>query len=275
MPLKSQLRRLLYTFRYRGARLGNNCFIRRDSVIRHSVEIGDDCRIAGAKLYPGARLGRGVSLADSVRIGGATLGEACFVDSGAQIFQSTLESHVGIQTGTFLDQVALGAYSYVGRDVVLNDVAIGRFCSIGPRTTIGAGEHPVDLVSTAPVFYSTRKQCGTTFAAETSFAERRTVRIGHDVWIGAHVFVRDGVTIGNGAIVAAGAIVAKDVPAYTIVGGVPAKPLRTRFSPAIAARLEKLAWWEWDAEKLARAQPYIAQNDPEKILSWAEALPSA
>jgi chloramphenicol O-acetyltransferase type B len=271
MPLKSQFRRLLYTFRYRGVRLGNDCFIRRDSVIHPGVEIGDDCRIAGAQLYPGTRLGRAVSLADSVRIGGATLGEACTIDSAAQIFQSTLEPHVGIQTGAFLDQVALGAYSYVGRDVVLNDVEIGRFCSIGPRTTIGAGEHPVDRISTAPVFYSTRKQCGTTFAPETSFEERRRVHIGHDVWIGAHVFIRDGVTIGNGAIVAAGAVVAKDVPAYTIVGGVPAKPIRPRFTPAVSDQLDKLAWWNWPAEKLARAQPHIAKNDPEKFLAWAAA----
>jgi phosphonate metabolism protein (transferase hexapeptide repeat family) len=271
MSLKSNLRRLLYVLRYRGVRLGADCFIRRGTMIHSRVEIGDNAHLAGAVLYPGTRLGHHANLAQGVRIGQSLLGNHCTIETGSAISNSNLESFVGIQPDAILDQVTVGSYSYIAREVVLNDVKIGRFCSIGPRTYIGAGDHPADLVSTAPVFYSTRKQCGTTFAAKTSFEERKPVHIGHDVWIGAHVFICDGVTVGNGAIIAAGAVVTKDVPAYTIVGGVPAKLIRSRFDAAIAARLEALAWWNWDSSKLAQAQPYIAQSNPEAFLAWAEA----
>jgi chloramphenicol O-acetyltransferase type B len=271
MSLKAKLRRLYYRLRHYGAQIGDSCFIRSDSFVDRGTTLAANARVAGGVILLGSQIGPHSIVNYRGRVGGTTLGTSCVVDAHASVFNCTLEPYVGVQPYARLDQVTVGSYSYIAREVLLNDVRIGRFSSIGPRTTIGAGEHPADLISTAPVFYSTRKQCGATFAPETSFAERRTVHIGHDVWIGAHVFIRDGVTVGNGAIIAAGAVITKDVPAYTIVGGVPAKPLRERFPPAIAARLEKLAWWDWDAAKLARAQPYIAQNDPEKFLAWAEA----
>jgi serine acetyltransferase len=70
------------------------------------------------------------------------------------------------------------------------------------------------------------------------------------VWIGHGVIVLPGVTVGDGAVLAAGAVVSKDVAPYTIVGGVPARPIRMRFTPAIAAQLQAIAWWHWPLEKL-------------------------
>lgn len=84
----------------------------------------------------------------------------------------------------------------------------------------------------------------------THKSEDERVFIGNDVWVGSHVLVKGGVHIGNGACVAAGAVVVKDVPPYAIVGGVPAKVIRYRFSPEIIQRLLELKWWNWDEKKL-------------------------
>jgi acetyltransferase-like isoleucine patch superfamily enzyme len=261
---------LLYRLRHRGAIIGQGCYIRRDTVIAPGVEIGQSTCIYGATLFPKTKIGVNNRLDAHACVGASQLGAHCTIQDHARISNATLEGNSTIQTGCVLDQVVLGAWSYIARETVLNDVRLGRFCSIGPRTIIGAGEHPTDLISTSPVFYSDRGQCGPGFASATTFTERRTVTIGHDVWIGAHVFIRDGVSIGNGAIVAAGAVVARDIPPYAVVGGVPAKPIRSRFHADIVARLETLAWWNWDEAKLAQAQPHIAQNNPEKFLAWAE-----
>ena len=76
--------------------------------------------------------------------------------------------------------------------------------------------------------------------------------IGNDVWIGYEAVVMAGVTIGDGAIIGARAVVTKDVPPYTIVGGVPAREIRRRFSDDVIARLLELKWCDWPAERIQR-----------------------
>jgi acetyltransferase-like isoleucine patch superfamily enzyme len=101
------------------------------------------------------------------------------------------------------------------------------------------------MVSTHPAFFSRHhKSSSLSFAVDKSFEEKLNTTIGNDVWIGANAVVVDGVTIGDGAIIAAGAVVTKDVPPYTIVGGVPAKIIRKRFSEAEINFLLDLRWWE-------------------------------
>ena len=90
---------------------------------------------------------------------------------------------------------------------------------------------------------------------EEFFDWRRSngVSIGHDTWLGHGATILPGVTVGDGAAIGAGAVVSKDVAPYTIVGGVPAKPIRERFPRAIAERFQALAWWDWDHDRLRAA----------------------
>jgi acetyltransferase-like isoleucine patch superfamily enzyme len=268
--LKSAVRRLDNALRFPRTKVGANTFIQPGSKVAPGAEIGADCAIFRSEIGAGTTIGDAVTLADGSRIAGSVLGPGCSLESGAMVFNSTLADHVGVQTRCELTDVRIGRSSYVGRETYLSDVTAGAFCSIGPRTMMGFGDHPADFPSTAPVFYSTRRQSGLTFAERDSFVERRPITLGADVWIGAHVFVRDGVTIGDGAIVAAGAVVTRDVPAYAIVGGTPAKVIRMRFSDEIVDLLKELRWWTWPDDFLRAAQPSMSQNDIGAFLRWAE-----
>jgi virginiamycin A acetyltransferase len=93
--------------------------------------------------------------------------------------------------------------------------------------------------------------------------------IGNDVWIGYEALIMPGVKIGNGAIVAARSVVTADVPAYTIVGGNPARPIKTRFAPDVVARLEALAWWDWSIADLSRNLTLIVSGDVEALSACA------
>jgi hypothetical protein len=125
-------------------------------------------------------------------------------------------------------------------------------------------------VSTSPLFFSTAKQCGTTFADSNCFKEFGNVAIGNDVWIGARVTIKDNIRVGNGAVVAAGAVVVKDVPPYAIVGGVPARIIRFRFEDNIIQQLQKLQWWDWSESRLRAAQRWFVVGDASQLLSWAK-----
>ena len=153
----------------------------------------------------------------------------------------------------------IGLLSYIGKGTELFCTKVGRYCSIGPGVKIVAGNHPTrEYVSTYPSFYGKQKFVGMGFSDKQIFEEysytdeRRKywVEIGNDVWIGAGATIINGCKIGDGAIVAAGAVVAKDVPPYTIVGGVPAKPIRTRFTDEQIKFLLEFKWWNRDVSWL-------------------------
>ena len=124
---------------------------------------------------------------------------------------------------------------------------IGRFCSIAAEVENVLGIHPISepYVSSSPMFYSLRKQTGKTFAQKQLFDELKDpIEIGHDCWIGQRAFIVGGIKIGIGAVVLAGAVVTKDVPPYTVVGGVPARIIKYRYDEATIEFLLKSKWWD-------------------------------
>lgn len=135
-----------------------------------------------------------------------------------------------------------------------DSLRIGKFCSIacGAKFLFASANHTQTSVSTYPFpifFEEWDLDIGDVMSA---WDHKGDIVIGNDVWIGYEAVVMAGVTIGNGAIIGARAVVTKDVPPYTIVGGVPAREIRRRFSDDVIARLLELKWWDWPAEQIQR-----------------------
>ena len=163
---------------------------------------------------------------------------------------TSLSEYVKLNKGSLVNGATIGSFSYIGENCVLNDSKIGRFCSIGSDVHIVSANHPTSgLISTSPIFYSTKKQCGITFCEQEVFPEHKNVMgyssvIGNDVWIGEHVYIMGGVTIGDGAVIALGSVVTKNVPPYAVVAGVPARIIKYRFDEETINELLIDKWWE-------------------------------
>jgi acetyltransferase-like isoleucine patch superfamily enzyme len=140
---------------------------------------------------------------------------------------------------------SIGEYSYIAKNSQITRTYIGKFCAIGPNVQMGLGTHPTkEFVSIHPAFYSTFRQVPISFATKNLFVEQSLISIGNDVWIGANAILADGITIGDGAIIAAGAVVTKNVEPYQIVGGVPAKFIKKRFTDEQIKFLLEFKWWD-------------------------------
>lgn len=146
----------------------------------------------------------------------------------------------------------VGYATYIGRSSVLPDAIIGAYCSIAENVQLLAYTHPAaNFVSTHPAFFSLAGQSGVRFVREQKFDEKlvlgnhpgKSLQVGNDVWIGQNVLIIGGLTIGDGAIIGAGSVVTRDVPAYAIVAGVPAKLIRYRFSLDQIEALQQFRWW--------------------------------
>lgn len=144
---------------------------------------------------------------------------------------------------------------------------IGKFCSIacGAKFLFNSANHSMGSLSTYPfpIFF---EEWGTDIKDITSAWDNKgDITIGNDVWIGYEAVILAGVTIGDGSIIGTRAVVTKDVPPYTIVGGVPAKRIRRRFSEETVSELLELKWWDWPMDKISQNIQHIKSGNIEKI----------
>ena len=186
---------------------------------------------------------------------GKKLSNSPLIDPSAEVVRSTLGAYTEIGARTKLLEVTLGDYSYVVNDSDIAYASIGKFTSIAAMTRINPGNHPTQRASQAHFTYRASAYFEGADDEADFFDWRRNqlVTIGHDVWIGHGAIVLPGRIVGSGAVVGAGSIVTKDVPAYTIVVGNPARQMRRRFPDNIAIRMLALAWWDWRHEVLKAA----------------------
>ncbi|SEP94623.1 DapH/DapD/GlmU-related protein [Thalassovita taeanensis] len=163
-----------------------------------------------------------------------------------------------IGKGSRIAYSQIGDYSYCDRYADIASAEVGKFANIASFVRIGATDHPMERASLHHFLYRSDDYWEDA-GRDEAFFERRHARravIGHDTWIGHNAQIKPGVTVGHGAVIASGSVVTKDVAPYLIVAGVPAVPMRERFTAPVTARLMTLAWWDWD-----HAQLRLALND--------------
>ncbi|MBO9428566.1 CatB-related O-acetyltransferase [Sulfitobacter sp. R18_1] len=183
--------------------------------------------------------------------------------------QVTFEAPVKLSDTGCLGSEKIGMLSYLGKGSEMKNAEIGRFCSIASNVTIGPPEHPIDWVSSHPVQYDGLRWYDNFEGwwdfedkSEVFRGNRKKTIIGHDVWIGRNAIIRQGVTVGVGAVIGANAFVNKDVAPYTIVGGVPAKAIKKRFSDELIGSLIESDWWHYKLPKEVKA----LFSQPEKFV---------
>lgn len=196
------------------------------------------------------------------------LSEQPWIHPSAEVTQSTLGRWTEVSERTRISESSLGDYSYVMQDCSLWCTTVGRFSNIAASVRCNATNHPT-WRPTLHHFTYRASDYWEDAEHETEFFEWRrsnAVTIGHDTWLGHGSTVLPGVTVGDGAAVGSGAVVTKDVAPYTIVAGVPAKPLRERFDRKTAERFQALAWWDWDHARLRVALDDFRNLSAEEFL---------
>lgn len=171
---------------------------------------------------------------------------------------------------TYFDDSLNGPENFEKNNVLYNNdpervkLIIGKFCAIAAETKfMMTGDHKLDGISTYPfpIF-----QNGWEHAFPmVDFPVRGDIVVGNDVWFGYDSLIRSGVKIGDGAVIATRSFVVKDVPAFSIVGGNPAKVIKMRFDDKTIERLLDIAWWDWNIEKITKNLPLICSGDVDKL----------
>ncbi|NLW06057.1 MAG: CatB-related O-acetyltransferase [Pseudomonadaceae bacterium] len=188
---------------------------------------------------------------------------------GVAIKNSNVHKTSKVESGSTVINSSFDKHSFCGYDCLFNNCEVGSFTSIASNVKVGGSTHPVEFVSTSPVFLSHKDSVKTKLAKHDYHNIPKTV-IGSDVWIGEGAFVKSGVTVGHGSVVGMGTVVTKDVPAYSFFCGNPGKVVKMRFEPEIITRMLACKWWELSDSQLQKLGHLI--SNPIKFLDEVEKL---
>jgi phosphonate metabolism protein (transferase hexapeptide repeat family) len=191
-----------------------------------------------------------------------------FIHPDCHVLNTNFGAYCEVGTGSRIINSTFDDYAYCDRHADIANTTVGKFSNIAAMTRIGPTDHPMANASLHHFLYRSSYYWDDVEDDDTFFAARalrRTV-IGPDTWIGHGVIIKPDVTIGAGAVIASGAVVTKDVPPYMIVAGVPATPMRSRFSENVKDRLLNLAWWDWSHAALRTALPDFRSLPAEAFL---------
>ena len=203
----------------------------------------------------------------------------------ASLEDCQIEAPARFCSGVKIDARSVGAFSFFNQNCSLRYIqSIGRFCLFAPEVLAGGAVHPVTSVSTHLLFQDMDNSWNQKFHSflddpgyvkeliryqkEHEFLKKTRISIGNDVWVGSRAILMRGIHIGDGAVIGAGAVVTKDVEPYTIAAGVPARPIRKRFSDKVIEKLEEIRWWDYGPDILKG----LDLNHPEEAVKYLEEI---
>lgn len=212
-----------------------------------------------------SNIGLGVRVFRFAEVKNSFISENCIIGNDTIVIESNLEESISINRRNYLLKSSIGRNSYTGIGTSIRSSEVGRFCSISWNVSIGGGNHDHDHITTSPLWRfdmmeSKNIDHKSNKELQNRFKELPDCVIGHDVWIATNAVILRNVKVGNGAVIGAGAVVTRDVEPYTIVAGVPAKPIRKRFDDQIIAALEEIQWWDWPTDVIRQHVDLLYQK---------------